>query len=92
MHPELCKWPNRQFYNNRIEYSDLTIDNDFVYFSYAVVSLTERSLRIKSNEDELTFTMDFVQTLTTYTHPDRYTIGIITPHMDIQMGLEKALR
>lgn len=93
MHPEICKFPNSYFYNNKLITATETIDHQFPIQPYTVINLdsfqnASRSHDVK-NKDEAVFIASMIKEIRMLTNVD-YTIGVITPYQSQKDAINDA--
>lgn len=93
MHPEICKFPNSFFYNNKLITATETTDHQFPIQPYTVINLesfqsTSRTHDVK-NKDEAIFIALMIKEIRTLTN-DNYTIGVITPYQSQKDAINDA--
>lgn len=84
MHPEICRWPNKYFYQNRLISAPNTIDRNFQLNPYGVFSLKCLQSNIDGvhyhNSDEAKFIIDLLKIVIRHANPKYHSYGIITPY------------
>lgn len=100
MDPEICRWPSKFFYEDRLTSDPLMHDDAFPIKPYTVVSLdfhqTERTnatgTHSLSNIEEAEFVTLVVRTLAKIIPDNKYSIGIISPYAQQKEQLMKQLQ
>lgn len=95
MHPEICHFPNKYFYNNRLESAQNTRES-FKLEPYTVFSLNFK----QSNQDavnyhnsgEAKFIVDLLKVLIKLACPKMFSYGIITPYAKQKAEIQNHLK
>ncbi|KAJ9575926.1 hypothetical protein L9F63_007238, partial [Diploptera punctata] len=93
MHPEICHWPNRYFYNNKLRTAPCAINWKSPLIPYCILSLDykqdERGELSNSGEAELVslLTLGIIEKV-----GNRYSIGIITPYHKQRIAITSFLQ
>lgn len=96
MHPDICHFPNKYFYNNRLKSAKSTICKDFGLNAYNVLSLDFK----QSNEDavnyhnsgEAQFVVDLLKVTVKLASPEKYSYGVITPYAKQKAEIQSRLQ
>lgn len=98
MDPEICRFINTHFYENRMVTDNFTVDPNFPLRPYAVFSLESmqscvpnRPRHMISNSNEADFIVSILKILKPVIN-GRYSIGIITPYAPQKTELSNKLQ
>ncbi|KAH8293687.1 hypothetical protein KR054_002967 [Drosophila jambulina] len=86
MHPEICRWPNKYFYENQLVSADLTAKPSPL-IPYCVVNLSytrdtggNNGNRSISNDEEARFVAQLLAEMDKHMPSQRYSYGLISPY------------
>lgn len=82
MHPDICIWPNNQFYNNVMICNKISIP--CIFHPYTVFNFLHRN-----EENEIDCVAKLISALIATLKPTKYSCGIITPYQRTQEMLTK---
>ncbi|XP_017016615.1 uncharacterized protein [Drosophila kikkawai] len=86
MHPEICRWPNKYFYDDQLVSADLTskpsplIPYCVVNLSYTQDTGSSSANRSISNDEEARFVAKLLAEMDKHMPSQRYSYGLISPY------------
>lgn len=97
MHPDICAFSNKYFYDDELETNQFAIDANFPLKPYSVFSLDYVQSNKHGNTkvynlDEADFVINVLKTSMKYASPEQYSYGIITPYTGQRDEIGKRLR
>lgn len=96
MHPEICKFPNKYFYEDRLKSAKETNCDSFKLEPYTVISLDFK----QSNQDavnyhnsgEAQFIVDLLKVLEKLASPMNFSYGLITPYAKQKAEIQQYIK
>lgn len=96
MHPEICSFPNKYFYGNRLKSEQTLNDTKFALHPYNVFRLsctqTNNGTFNYYNEEEASFIVDLLKVMVRHVNPTNHSYGIITPYSTQRTIIKNLLR
>lgn len=96
MHPEICHWSNKYFYENRLISASNTIDPTFKLNPYGVFSLDFRQSCNRGisfhNSEEAKFITALLKIIVRHADPKHNSYGIITPYSTQRKELQTHIK
>lgn len=95
MHPEICSFPNKYFYGNRLQSVNTEHSSNFLLMPYTVFSLDCKQSNTSSvhyyNQYEAEFILSLLKVMIRHADPKAYSYGIITPYAAQTRSIKKLL-
>lgn len=96
MHPEICSFPNKYFYEDRLKCAEETNCDSFKLEPYTVISLDFK----QSNQDavnyhnsgEAQFIVDLLKVLEKLASPLNFSYGLITPYAKQKAEIQQYIK